>query len=71
VNTDPTLGRKGYPPLAKRSRLMHIHCMCNLYNFTISQDAIREWTRAMRDIMATVSRCGASLRGAGDELRRA
>ncbi|TIP03230.1 MAG: SOS response-associated peptidase [Mesorhizobium sp.] len=28
--------------------------MCNLYNITTSQDAIREWTRAMRDIMGNL-----------------
>ncbi|TIO40394.1 MAG: SOS response-associated peptidase, partial [Mesorhizobium sp.] len=24
--------------------------MCNLYNITTSQEAIRQWTRALRDI---------------------
>lgn len=28
--------------------------MCNLYNITTSQDAIREWTRALRDIMGNL-----------------
>lgn len=28
--------------------------MCNLYNITTSQDAIREWTRAMRDVMGNL-----------------
>ena len=28
--------------------------MCNLNNITTSQDAIREWTRAMRDIMGNL-----------------
>lgn len=28
--------------------------MCNLYNITTSQNAIREWTRAMRDIMGNL-----------------
>lgn len=28
--------------------------MCNLYNITTSQDAIREWTRAMRDILGNL-----------------
>lgn len=28
--------------------------MCNLYNITTSQDAIREWARTMRDIMGNL-----------------
>ncbi|TPJ34440.1 SOS response-associated peptidase [Mesorhizobium sp. B2-8-3] len=28
--------------------------MCNLYNITTSQDAIREWTRALRDILGNL-----------------
>ncbi|WP_436251381.1 hypothetical protein [Mesorhizobium amorphae] len=28
--------------------------MCNLYNITTSQDAIGEWTHAMRDIMGNL-----------------
>ncbi|MER9402083.1 SOS response-associated peptidase [Mesorhizobium sp. M0615] len=28
--------------------------MCNLYNIATSQDAVRDWTRAMRDIMGNL-----------------
>lgn len=41
-------------PLANSASLMHIRGVCNLYNITTSQDAIREWTRAMRDIMGNL-----------------
>ncbi|TIX76014.1 MAG: SOS response-associated peptidase, partial [Mesorhizobium sp.] len=28
--------------------------MCNLYNITTSQEAIRQWTRALRDILGNL-----------------
>jgi len=28
--------------------------MCNLYNITTSQEAIRQWTRALRDIIGNL-----------------
>lgn len=28
--------------------------MCNLYNLTTSQEAIRQWTRALRDILGNL-----------------
>jgi len=28
--------------------------MCNLYNITTSQEAIRRWTRALRDILGNL-----------------
>lgn len=28
--------------------------MCNPYNITTSQDAIREWTRALRDVLGNL-----------------
>lgn len=42
--------------------------MCNLYNITTSQDAIREWTRALRDVLGnlepSVDTIGVEVRGA-------
>ncbi|TIU63706.1 MAG: SOS response-associated peptidase, partial [Mesorhizobium sp.] len=28
--------------------------MCNLYNITTSQEAIRQWTRALRDVIGNL-----------------
>ena len=40
--------------VADTSQFRNAGCMCNLYNITTSQEAIRQWTGTLRDILGNL-----------------